>query len=76
MVPFPLLVLGNCFTRLPAPLAAAALSLSSFFMGAYAALYAAGHRVFWRLDFGSACLTIDAPPVIISAWHRESLLPG
>jgi Gpi18-like mannosyltransferase len=40
------LVLGKGFSRLPAPVAAAVLSLCGFFLAAYAALYAAGHRVF------------------------------
>jgi hypothetical protein len=40
------LVLGNWFSRLPPPLAAAFLSLCSFFLALYAALYSAGHRVF------------------------------
>jgi hypothetical protein len=40
------LVLGRLLARLPAPLAAALLCLSGFFLAAYAALFAAWHRVF------------------------------
>lgn len=46
-VVFPVyLVLGHLLARLPAPVAAALLAVSSFLLGAYAALFAAWYRFF------------------------------
>lgn len=40
------LVLGQLLARLPAPIAATLLALSGFFLGTYAALFAAWYRIF------------------------------
>lgn len=46
-VVFPLyIVLGRLLARLPAPLLAAFAALSAFFLGAYAALFAAWHAIY------------------------------
>jgi len=46
-VVFPIyLVLGQLLSRIPAPLAAALLAISAFFLGTYAALFASWHRFF------------------------------
>ncbi len=40
------LVLGQIMSRMPAPIAAMILAISGFFLGCYAAFFAAGYRFF------------------------------